>query len=76
LYPNPNNGSFTLALQNVNAPAQVEIYNMLGESIYKTKLNPTNTVLSLSGQPSGVYFYRVIQETGDLVGSGKVVIEK
>ena len=76
LYPNPNNGSFTLALQNVNAPAQVEIYNMLGESIYKTKLNPTNTILSLIGQPSGVYFYRVITQDGGLVGSGKLVIEK
>ena len=76
LYPNPNNGSFTLALQNVNEPAQVEVYNMLGENIYKTKLNPTNTVLSLNGQSNGVYFYRVIEENGDLVGSGKMVIEK
>jgi len=76
LYPNPNNGSFTLALQNVNTPAQVEVYNILGESIYKTKLNPTNTVLSLSGQPNGVYFYRVITQDGGLVGSGKVILQK
>ena len=76
VYPNPNNGAFTLALQNVNEPAQVEIYNMLGESICKKSLNPTNISINLSGQPAGVYFYRAITNTGSLIGEGKVVIEK
>lgn len=74
VYPNPSNGTFTLALSNVNAACNVEIYNMLGENIYNTKLNPTNTILSLSGQPNGVYFYRVLTESGALLGSGKFVI--
>jgi len=29
-----------------------------------------------TGQPGGVYLYRVTNESGSLLGSGKVVIEK
>jgi len=76
VYPNPNNGSFTIALQNVNEPAQVEIYNMLGEKVQSEKLNANNARLEMTSPASGVYFYRVIQENGSFIGSGKFVIEK
>lgn len=75
LYPNPNNGRFTMALQNVKQSAQIEIYNMLGQSIYQIKLNSRNTEINLSNQPAGVYLYRVITENGEYISSGKVVIE-
>ncbi len=32
--------------------------------------------IDLSNQPNGVYFYRVIKEDGNLVGEGKLVIQK
>ncbi len=75
-YPNPNNGKFIIALQNVNEPAQVEVYNVLGEEIYQGKLNFNNTQENTISQPQGIYFYRVITESGELVGSGKLIIEK
>jgi hypothetical protein len=76
LYPNPNNGKFTIALQNVNESMVIVIYNVLGEEICQTKLNLGNTEISLSGQPGGIYFYRVIKETGEFIGNGKIIIEK
>ena len=77
VYPNPNNGNFIIALQNVNTPAQVEIYNMLGEKVQSEKLNAANnTQIEMTSQASGVYFYRVLQENGSLIGSGKVMTEK
>lgn len=76
LYPNPNNGTFTITLQNVNEPAQVEIYDVLGEEIYQAKINSNNTKIDLGSQPEGVYFYRVVKEDGGLVGCGKMIIEK
>jgi hypothetical protein len=75
IYPNPNNGIFTIALQNVNEPAKVEVYNVLGEEIYQTKLNFSDTQINLGSQPGGVYFYRVITENGGLIGSGKLIVE-
>jgi len=78
VYPNPSNGTFTLSLSNVNATCNVEIYNILGEKVFTETLpqNQSNNTISLISQPSGVYFYRVIEESGNLVGNGKLVIEK
>ena len=62
VYPNPNSGNFIIALQNINPPAQVEIYNMVGEKVQSEKLNAGNTQIKMSNPASGVYFYRVITE--------------
>jgi len=76
VYPNPNNGRFTLSLSNINAVCNIEIYNLLGEKVYTGILQQTKTnTINLIGQPSGVYFYRVLKESGAIVGSGKVVIQ-
>ena len=78
VYPNPNNGTFSLSLSNVNSACNIEIYNILGEKVFTETLpqNQSNNTISLISQPSGLYFYRVIEESGNLVGNGKLVIEK
>ena len=52
----------------------LEIYNVLGEEIYQTMLISNTTQINLNERPNGVYFYRVLKETGELVGSGKLII--
>jgi uncharacterized repeat protein (TIGR03803 family) len=79
LYPNPNKGIFTITFNKVAAQgsqAKVEVYNVLGEKVY-SQLNSQQSAfnIDLSSQPSGVYFYKVLQENGELVGGGKFVIE-
>ncbi len=64
----------------------IEIYNVLGQQIYFATLNqvqPARTgtgggdnLIDLSDKPNGIYFYRVLRENGDLIGEGKVIIEK
>jgi hypothetical protein len=85
LFPNPNNGAFTLAsvgTQNF-VPAIVEIYNVMGEKVFTS--TPTLLPHSMGGasvsypinisyEPSGIYLYRVMDESGALVGEGKFVI--
>jgi hypothetical protein len=89
VFPNPNNGVFTLQLSvpiaiGISGQSSVEVYNMLGERVYSASLNPSqgatsSTTISLpfgeSQSGAGVYFYRVILENGDLVGEGKFVIQ-
>jgi uncharacterized repeat protein (TIGR03803 family) len=77
LFPNPNNGRFTIQSSVVSGESTVEIYNMLGERIHSTPLSIQNSTfnISISGQPAGIYMYRVITETGNLVSEGKFVIE-
>ena len=78
VYPNPGNGNFTLALSNVNAAYTVQVYNVLGERVYIKTLpqSHSDNTINLTGQPSGVYFYRVIQESGGLVGEGKIIVQQ
>ena len=63
----------------------IEIYNMMGERIYHSFLPHPDSYrdtkgalkqINLSGQPNGIYLYRVVTTDGKLVGDGKFVIEK
>ncbi len=76
LFPNPSSGLFTIAFsgtQNV-VSGRVEIYNVMGQRVESKKLKGESEEIDLTGQPNGVYFFRVISEDGGLIGDGKVVI--
>jgi hypothetical protein len=55
----------------------IEVYNALGQQVYSnTVLIPDSSFqIDLTAQPSGIYLYRVITESGTLVGEGKLVKE-
>lgn len=80
IYPNPNNGAFTLQAASYQplANSSIEIYNMLGAQVYSNyqMTKSSNYQIDLSNQPAGVYLYRVISASGNLLGEGKIVIEK
>jgi len=81
LYPNPNNGQFTLAFSHPEfIPGYqtiLEIYNILGARIYNRELNQvvSENYIKIGNQPSGIYFYRVSNEHLGLVGEGKFIIK-
>jgi len=75
LYPNPNNGQFEIELSGVNDKSSLEIYNLLGEIVLKATLNSYSNRLDLSKEASGIYIYKILSVTGQLIGSGKFIIE-
>jgi len=76
IYPNPSNGIFTLFFKNINeSMAAIEIYDEVGHSIYRSKLNSGNNKINLSSQPAGVYHYKVLTENGENIAIGNLVIE-
>jgi len=81
VYPNPNNGSFTMQIQNGQIASseklQVLIYNILGEQVYaETSTFNSQLSINLGVKASGVYFYRIMTESGDkLVSEGKVIVQ-
>jgi Secretion system C-terminal sorting domain len=84
IFPNPNSGEFNILChseQSEESEPIIEIYNVMGEKVYTGILSPQTpkgalTEINISNQPNGIYFYRVIQQTGELVGEGKVIIDK
>ena len=75
LYPNPNNGKFTIESSVVSEKWSIEIYNTLGQQVYKSPLNSAANELDLSPNAKGLYFYRVLTETGMLISEGKLIIQ-
>jgi len=60
VYPNPNNGQFTLELTNFESGATVCIYNMLGARVYQsTATNDASHKINLPGIKKGIYFVKV-----------------
>lgn len=64
LAPNPNNGQFTLSGQlRSNGIANMEIINMLGQTVYKQQVNITNKTIThhiqLNQKASGLYLLKL-----------------
>ncbi len=58
IYPNPNNGVFTIEL---NATTQVTITTILGDVLLNTTLNTGKQTLDIQNKANGIYFVKLIQ---------------
>jgi Secretion system C-terminal sorting domain len=88
IYPDPNNGIFTLSLSKVyNIPIsnenEIEIYDVFGRIVFTSTLPPPNgggvsftSKINISSQPSGVYFYKIFSPDGVSLASGKFAVVK
>jgi hypothetical protein len=61
IFPNPNNGIFSVFFKNTDLKAEIEIYNVLGEKIYSTlNFNQQNeNRIDLSNFSRGIYMAKV-----------------
>jgi len=78
VYPNPNNGNFTLNLSAVkDQVTNVKIMNMVGGVVYQEKAAQNasfNQNINLSNLSEGVYTLRIQTNNGEIVK--KMVIKK
>lgn len=73
IYPNPNNGKFTIDLHELNGLVNVNIYNTIGSKISNLSTIAPNVIdLELQSAPKGLY-YVLINNSGKTY-SKKVVI--
>ncbi len=76
IYPNPNNGIFTLSMESIEGDVTCQIVNASGSVIETREINATDGsefVFDCNVAP-GVYFVRVI--SGDRVWTESVVIDR
>jgi hypothetical protein len=79
VYPNPSKGVYAFAIKNYQLKIKnsVEVYNVMGQQVYSNSLQipDSSFQIDLTSQPSGIYLYRVITESGTLLGEGKLIKE-
>src|ERR1035437_186592 len=72
IYPNPNNGTFTITTQEKEY--EIIISNLIGECIYRQISKSTNQQIDLSEAKSGIYFLNIKTENG--IANKKLIINK
>ena len=78
LYPNPNNGEFTLAYDlKQTSEATVNITDITGKLVYTTQISNESNLIKINtqGLQSGLYFIQ-LHANGKLVWTDKVMINK
>jgi hypothetical protein len=66
LFPNPNNGEFNIVLENYNN-AEIEIFNVLGELVYQSKLTNRTSTININNHPKGFYLVIVTSNNASLI---------
>ncbi|OFY86022.1 MAG: hypothetical protein A3F72_21500 [Bacteroidetes bacterium RIFCSPLOWO2_12_FULL_35_15] len=78
IYPNPTTGKIQVMCNQVppdiGSVTDIEIYNELGERVYKSVITNQQSEIDLSDQPKGLYLYWVTNKQ-QLIGNGKFVIQ-
>jgi trimeric autotransporter adhesin len=77
VYPNPNNGNFTLLLSSVtDEPAMMTLSNVVGQKIMELPMTANQAVQVTTGpvQPAGVYLITVVTAGGRYMT--KVIVNK
>ncbi|HXB13428.1 MAG TPA: choice-of-anchor tandem repeat GloVer-containing protein [Bacteroidia bacterium] len=87
VFPNPSNGLFQLQANSkqLMTNSSIEVYNMLGEKIYSKQFFPQGSIrttlnsqlsIDISNNANGIYLYRVTSNSGELMGEGKLIIQR
>ncbi len=71
VYPNPSQSSITVKMKESKNSRKLEIYNMLGQMIYSSKITEEKTEINVSQYRDGLYVIKLIE--GDKLYTGKFV---
>ncbi len=73
VYPNPSNGLYTIKTNGAKATYNLELYNTLGEIVWKQTLTAPITTIVIATQSSGVYYLKIVDENSLQSGFKKLV---
>ncbi len=72
IFPNPNNGKFTITLNSVSPTTELILYSLVGLQIWQSHLVSTTTEVVLNELGSGMYFLKVVDDKKTLL-SRKII---
>jgi Secretion system C-terminal sorting domain len=76
-YPNPATTEVTLAFQKgYNRNYSIQILNSIGKKMYMAKQLPTSFTIDLRSEKfyRGIYIYQLLDMTGVVIESGKILV--
>lgn len=76
LYPNPANTQINLAVTGQFNATRVEIYDMTGRQMGTYSMNNNFLTINTQSYKSGMYFYKLLDNTGAQLNVGKFSIVK
>ncbi|HTB06831.1 MAG TPA: T9SS type A sorting domain-containing protein, partial [Bacteroidia bacterium] len=71
LYPDPNNGQFTI--NGLEEGSTVEIYNAMGALVRTVQVKDVTSQFNISELPNGIYLLRVISQDGTIMAQPKMI---
>jgi hypothetical protein len=74
IYPNPNNGSFSLQIENEIANGELILFNSLGQQVHSQKITQGENKIITNGLARGLYHYTILQNRQQ-ISDGKMVAE-
>ncbi len=76
IYPNPNNGVFSVMVIDNDAAIEVLVFNVIGEKVFElTTLGEHGTKIDLSRMEKGLYFIQFVDQTGGDVLTRRMYIK-
>jgi hypothetical protein len=74
LYPNPNNGFFTLQFDNTIENGELILFNSLGQQVHEQRITQGENKIITNGLARGLYHYTIL-EREEKISNGKIAIE-
>jgi len=73
LYPNPSKDKVTVYLLGSDEKRFLQVYDARGKKMFDQEIKEMFTTLSLQKVPSGVYFFRITTEKGQILYNEKLI---
>jgi CubicO group peptidase (beta-lactamase class C family) len=75
VYPNPANTELTIKMeQSTEKLAYFTMFNALGQRLKRMEIKDEFTTINVSDLPTGLYYYRIMDETGNVLRADKEMI--
>jgi PKD repeat protein len=75
IFPNPNSGEFEIRAEGLNEEASVQIFNLLGERVFESKLDGNGTKkISMTDISSGCYLVKIT--SGEKSANTRIIITR
>lgn len=75
IFPNPTDRLININIEYYPSAYSVRILNSNGQKMIEKELSHDNGAIDLQDLSSGIYFVRIIDLNGDLIGSKKVILK-